>query len=541
MVRTANVSSLYRGIVSGMGGLKESCLCLGRFMSVGLSLFTLAFSMAGGSCFASACAHDVSAHFKEGQDIFAKHLAHAWDATLDFFWTTGVTLSDDPSFFPPKHVHVGGTPAYGGKFFSYVRALLENTPGHLRVRFVCDAPTYQANYGPIEGLCASFGSRFSPTPIKSVVARLHSTFPEKKGVIDAVFDNASRGNPAIASDIYRLIGMYFGHALADLSVPIQRTYCDVDTFIYGMEHKDYPQLIKAFFGRSSLAEIWATHDQVAQRKKNASSFMVWRNRNINNLIKMHICHGDAHREWCEKAVLERIDPCAPWLLGRTKLHDAIRSFEHVSAADQSVRFMESLTHDQATPGDVISGTGPAFKNGSPYMVMNLTYPDSCTWTWLEVHYLKKSSPLGFLRDESLKESVEGAAFRQACDVFVSALSCALFAKRFGENHPYYAEALFYLEMNHPYVVHKETLRDLVWADYERANTSQTRDAWHVAVYNDMTAPPFTGFSRFYPYFLHLKEALANAGLPWEGALGLCDLAHPSVCDDDGSWDTEEDL
>ncbi|MBA4118000.1 MAG: hypothetical protein C0514_03790 [Candidatus Puniceispirillum sp.] len=510
-------------------------------MNVLLTLFSVTLFMAGGSCFASASAHDVSAYFKEGREIFAKHLAHTRDATLDFFWTTGVSLSDDPTFFPPKHIHVGGTLEYGAKFFPYARGLLENTPGHLRVRFVCDVPTYQANYGPIEDLCASFGARFAPTPIKSVVARLHSAFPGKKDVIDAVFNNASRGNPAIASDIYRLIGMYFGHAQADLRDPVQRTYCDVDTFIYGMEHSDYPQLIEALFGRSSLAEVWATHDQIAERKKNAASFMVWRSRNINNLIKMRIGHGDTHRAWCEGDVLERIDPRAPWLSGRTKLHDAIRAFEGVGVGDQSARFMESLTHDQATSGDVISGTGPAFTNGSPYMVMNLTYPDTCTWTWHEVHYLKKSSPLGFLRDESLKESVEGFAFRQACDTFVSALSCALFAKRFGGNHPYYAEALSYLEMNHPYVVHKETLRDLVWADFERANTSKTRDAWQVAVYNDMTQPPFTGFSRFYPYFLHLKEALSKAGLPWEGSLRLCDLAHPSACVDDGSWDTEEDL
>ncbi|MBA4117999.1 MAG: hypothetical protein C0514_03785 [Candidatus Puniceispirillum sp.] len=467
-------------------------------------------------CFSSATPEDAPSHFDSGAHAFASHLAHTHDATLDFFWTTGVTLSDNPSYAPDAHVYVGGTPAYGAKFFPYVASLLEHTPAHLRVRFVCDGRTQEANRAALDEVSGAFGTRFEIINIEDVVARLHDVFPEKREVLGAVFDNATRGNPAIASDIYRLIGMYFGHAPADLSTPIQRTYCDVDTFIHAMDASGYEKLIEALFGVSSLSNDNLFDDALNKlRAANEDAFMMWRNNTGNSLIKMRLGQKDVHHVWCQDVVLNRIDPTQDWLLGRTKLHDAIRAFETCDDADKEDLFYKALGHDKAEPKDVIDGTGPGFTDGGPHMVMSLNYPDTCTWAWSGVQGLKAGKPvMTFVADRSLAESFIGWDFKYSCEVYTDVVNAALQAKRFGVLHPFTQYALDYLKNNNPYTANRDSLRALIWDDYEVSGDGYSPEKWQRDRFLALTWGP-RDVSKLHPHYLHLKSVLEKLGAPFE--------------------------
>ncbi|MCA0369749.1 MAG: hypothetical protein LCH26_01420 [Proteobacteria bacterium] len=479
-------------------------------------------------CFSSATPEDASSHFDGGAPAFASHLAHTHDATLDFFWTTGVTQSDNPSYAPDAHVHVGGTPAYGAKFFPYVASLLEHTPAHLRVRFVCDGRTQEANRQALDEVSGAFGTRFEVINIQDVVARLHDVFPEKQEVLGAVFDNATRGNPAIASDIYRLIGMYFGHAPADLRAPIQRTYCDVDTFIHGMDASGYEKLIEALFGVSSLHEEYLFSEELQKaRADNEGAFMMWRNSTGNSLIKMRLGQKEVHHAWCQEIVLNRIDSTKDWLLGRTKLHDAIRAFETCDDADKEDLFYKALGHDKAEPKDVIDGTGPGFTDAGPHMVMSLDHPDICTWAWSGVQGLKTGQPvMTFLADGSLIDTDAGWDFKYSSDAFTNVVNVALQAKRFGMFHPFTQYALEYLKSNNPYTTNRDSLRALVWDDYKAYGSRYTPEQWQREKFKSLTWGP-QDVSKLHPHYLHLKSVLEKLGVPFE-ELREEDLAPLSV-------------
>lgn len=503
------------------------------------------------SCEASAFGDDTPAPFQKAREHFHTALKHTPQATLNFFWTTGVSLSDDPIYFPPKRVDVGGTHDYGARFFPCVSALLENTPPHLRVRFVCDARTLSTNNKALSRLRFFFPTRFFVVNVENVIQNLREVFPEDIAVLSSVFDNATRGNPAIASDLYRLVGMHFGHGKRPQG-PVQHTYCDVDTFLHAMFCKEAPMFIRALLGKSSLIERWTTDGLLDERQKNASAFMMWRHHNISDVIKMHVDDEAVYHAWCRE-ILGEIDPKASWLLGRTRLHDAIRDFEKNPDLDA---FREAASFDCAAPMDVINGTGPGFTRAGPFVVANLFYPSTSTWAWCGTQGLKMgTSPLDFLRDSSLQDTPPAQSFMTACKDYVNVLSAAFFAKKFGENHPFFCQALAVLEEKNPYTCHLDALYTLVWEDFARQKSICDKRAWQQKVFN-IIAVPIIDMPRFYPYHHHMKHVLAKIGLPFQG-ICLEDLAPFGVEDpeeiiapappltDDGvlcdDWDTEEDL
>lgn len=503
------------------------------------------------TCGASAFGDETHAPFEKARTHFHTALEHTPQATLTFFWTTGVSLSDDPVYFPPKRVDVGGTPAYGAQFFPCVSALLENTPPHLRVRFVCDARTWATNDKALSRLRFFFPTRFFVVHVEGVIQNIRKAFPEDTQVLSSVFDNATRGNPAIASDIYRLVGMHFGHGKRPKG-PVQHTYCDVDTFLHAMFCEEAPMFISALLGKSSLEEYWTSEALLSERQKNAPAFMMWRHHNISDVIKMHVADEAVYHAWCRE-ILGKIDPKAPWLLGRTRLHDAIRHFEK---NPDLKTFRQAASFDCAAPMDVINGTGPGFTGAGPHVVANLFYPSTSTWAWCGTQGLKMGTgPLGFLENPSLQDTPAGQSFMAACKDYVNVLSAALFAKKFGENHPFFCQALVALEEENPYVCHLDALYTLVWEDFARQESVRDKRAWQKKAFQAI-AIPIIDMPRFYTYHRHMKQGLAKVGLPFQG-ICLEDLAPQGevyqeeiltpvppltddgvLCDD---WDTEEDL
>ena len=474
-------------------------------------------------CRASAGPGAFTTHFEEGHADFAKHLVHTQNATLDFFWTTGVTLDKACAYRAPARLDVGGTPEYGQKFFPYVSSLLTHTPSHLRVRFVCDTRTRSANTHALEDIQSAFGARFEIVPVEGVITNIKAAFPDKEDVLTAAFNNATRGNPAIASDIYRLVGMYFGYATEGTLLPVQRTYCDVDTFIHGMESPTYSSLIASLFGQSSLEEDYCNEDLLGLRLTNKDGFMMWRNNTGNDVMKMHLADVEMHRRWSQDIVLSRIDPTKKWLVGRTQLHDAIRAFETCQDADKENHFFEAFSLDSATPEDVIHGTGPGFTGAGPHMVMNLDYPNTCTWAWSGIQGLKSgTSPLSFLSDSSLAHNDEGFDFKSSCDIYTNVIGACLQARRFGQDHPFAQYAMDYLVKNNPYVVARDSLRAVIWQDYETSNKRQSPSTWQESRFLSITTAP-EGFVKIYPHYLHLKATLTKLGLPFE-ELTAADLA-----------------
>jgi hypothetical protein len=121
--------------------------------------------------------------------------------------------------------------AYHKRFTRYLNKLLDVSPDLLKVVLALDDLTLRANQVWIEFLQVQYPNRLELRLIGDAQAKLEKAFPGYSDTIQQVFANASRGNPVIASDIYRLLCMVD----PDKGVSTLFTYCDVDTFVYGCD------------------------------------------------------------------------------------------------------------------------------------------------------------------------------------------------------------------------------------------------------------------------------------------------------------------
>ena len=139
------------------------------------------------------------------QEDFNEWFSEIDESQLHFFWTRGIKKEDlKTEFGATHHVDIGGK-KYGKTFPVALETLLENTPSRLKIRLILDDITLESNKGWINPLVSFYPQRFNILFIKDVIVSLSNIFPEQKSCIEEIFRHAQSGNPAIASDIYRLL------------------------------------------------------------------------------------------------------------------------------------------------------------------------------------------------------------------------------------------------------------------------------------------------------------------------------------------------
>ena len=160
-------------------------------------------------------------HLEEDRELVQKLIQKPTE--LHFYWTFGREVENIP-------VRIGGNKYYE-RFTRYVDKLLSVSPSLLKVVLALDELTLRANQSWIEAVQVKYPHRLEVRFVSDAQEKLEKAFPDYSKTIQQVFANASRGNPVIASDIYRLLCMV-DSAKADSTI---FTYSDVDTFVYGCD------------------------------------------------------------------------------------------------------------------------------------------------------------------------------------------------------------------------------------------------------------------------------------------------------------------
>lgn len=165
---------------------------------------------------------------------------------IHLFWTTGKPydlLSDE--YGAGRVVNIGGA-NWGKKFGSYIRDFLSIVPKNISVIFICDQLTDESNKPTFDFLGFNFGDRFQLKRWEQVTKDVYAKLPHHESNLKPFFEQGLCGNPAIASDVYRLVCMPLFNDEVKISFEkIMWTYTDVDTFCYAMENDRVSDYIKS--------------------------------------------------------------------------------------------------------------------------------------------------------------------------------------------------------------------------------------------------------------------------------------------------------
>jgi len=418
------------------------------------------------------------------KDIIHQCLADVKKAELHFFWTTGRTLSKNNDYNPDTHVNVGGV-EYGQDFFPCVDSLLKNSPNHLKINFVCDSLTYDSYKVSIFVLKQRYKERFEILDINDVTKHLLQNFPTFNDKINTVFKNATQGNPVLASDIYRIIGMIYGKPMPLDLDHAQHTYCDVDTFCHGMQHKTqkhHIKLIESLFQKPSLKE----------------KFYFGRRINNNDLIKISIDDLSSYKEFCER-MLNKLNLEEKIFTYFSDLHNIITLSE--TNAEQGFNMclnFKPMPFGSIMPNtngnfddlrySITRATGPLFVREDEGITYDINeYPAITAGEWWKHErdsFLRETQSAYFPGDnKDLEEKIKFAA------IFVDykhLISLAMYAKRFGENHPFNVKIKEHLKENFPYAsgAFKNYLEDHY--TYYHNKEGKNYSEWRKFLYNYWT-------------------------------------------------------
>lgn len=396
----------------------------------------------------------------ENKKVIAAHLDGLKKAELHFFWTTGRTLSARPEFGANTNVAIGGA-KFGQRFFGYLDKLLKHSPNHLIVKLVSDRLTVNSNKPSIKELQRKYPERFEILWIDDVRRNLLDTFssddlPER---INLIFSNAESGNPVIASDMYRLLGMPFSQEqYSDIS-QVQYSYCDVDLFCYAMQQPHYLQFLDALF-----------------KPTIKKPFYFGRRNDNNDLIKIHITDLESYKKFC-KDMLFKFKMYASVLSHFVNIHNLIKQCEHDASCQDSEVLIAKLPNTRPNlVQEIMDATGPNFFHHKN-INLDLRYPDTTAMEWdspentlnFSISRHRETDPTKIFNfglpidlPAEINEKIE--AYVLACEIYRKALSGALYAQRFGSNHPFNVSMRAYLIKYFPY--NTALFKELLTIDYK---------------------------------------------------------------------------
>lgn len=410
---------------------------------------------------------------------------------LHFYWSFGREVEGYP-------VRIGGE-AYHERFTRYLNKLLEVSPDLLKVVLALDDLTLRANQVWIEFLQLKYPNRLELRLIGDAQAKLEKAFPKYSETIQQVFANASRGNPVIVSDIYRLLCMV-DPAKAENTI---FTYCDVDKFVYGCDTTNsqvqkrpqldfetktftfievtvdipgHKNLIQALFQEPRFnSEEHDKNNVFRQERDPNQSFFLCRpmqDYKNNDIVKIkikdlttYISFSDDILKHLEKHLKDTAKPLNI-LNYFTKLHSYIKAFKNkLGEAEHNLfeAYSKEFNALSVSISDVIDVTGPEFLDQlnvcSPLGVVT---PRVASWEWHGTQLVSKSLSVALSNFSSKNPCRENT--QALFDLYANRLNDALYAKKFGEDHPFYLFLRHYLVQAFPY--DQQYFENLVKEEYK---------------------------------------------------------------------------
>ena len=268
-------------------------------------------------------------------------------AFIHFYWSVGRL----PEMVPEDQrgpILIGGWPKYADIFFGSVAEFLNFVPDKVSVVMTCDQWTYETNKAGFDDLQKKFNARFSIQFVDAMVEGFKKAHPLYEKTLETVFQNACCGNPAIASDIYRLLLKSLHRGAPEGCI---LAYSDIDTFCTVLKDK-----IKSLCASKSEFEILM--ENLFNPKREG------RLLEQNNLIKVINTFEDKTGDKVLETLTLKLQkktviPHFSTLIG------FLQQFETVDDEKKEEIFQNYLTYSQENcfcARDIISETGPGFLN-----------------------------------------------------------------------------------------------------------------------------------------------------------------------------------
>jgi hypothetical protein len=491
-------------------------------------------------------------NIKAAQSLLQQSLRHVKTAELHFFWASG-RMESYPQFGGPSTVDVGGS-KYKDKFPVYVKTLLDNAPDSLRIKFVCDQLTYDTNKIWLEDLCGQYGDKFEILEISQTKDKLIQRYPNQKHLLDVIFLNAMQGNPVIPSDIYRLVGMVWGHDFPlEKLLEAQFTYCDIDTFCFGMESTEHisqpdTDLCLPRDYESSDEDEKKGSDQSEQKiQKNPDPlgyeclikalfceagpssnelFYLARPRRANDIIKLRVRNPDAYDEFCNNLLqkVEKLNILYNDLLGYFP-----KLYTHIQACGENPiegfqGYLNTFSTMQMRVKTIMHLTGPSFAAGLKLQEFEHEIPVISELSWHNTWALEDDF---YGWPTKALPSLENARKRhlhidEIFKLYSTRVFEASFAQRFGQNHAFTLKLCDYLKCTFPFATKefKLFLQDAYNTSGgqigfnhtdKQQNTYKQQKDWIKLVFS-MFTEDFSRGGTAIPYYLNLKNVLERIGV-----------------------------
>lgn len=347
------------------------------------------------------------------------------------YWTTGVKRPDTLN-----DVIIGGA-TFGNRFFTHVRSFLNVLPKSVSFKLVLDAPSYDSNGMVLRAIGELFPTRFNIAFIGEVVERLKRNFPsgKQRQTLETIFKNAETGNPAIASDVYRTVGLWWGHHEDDeIPVKMQLAYTDIDTFVFNMQEAKSASSKTPLYLRVLL-------DPQCQGHGKGSNDVIKTLLTPENLGTYKKQTEDAFKTFSKLTRdKEQVFNYYP------KLHEfAQRYYEAKGEENQHAIFEEYQSYvrgNVVTNRDIIETTGPGLHRiFFPNEVFPIEYESAFASSWSgRAEFTRFTrNPIASLFPELSTDESTYNQFLQTVEAtvsnFRSHVENAYYVKRLGENHP----------------------------------------------------------------------------------------------------------
>jgi hypothetical protein len=405
----------------------------------------------------------IKSYFEKDAEVINKSLQNFKTAELHFFWTTGYMVDSENEYGVNLDIKIGGK-TYAPLFPDYLGLLLKNSPNKLNIKFVCDPMTRDSNEW-ITKLHKTYETRFQILDSEDVLNNLLKAFPKHAEIITVIFLNATQGNPAIPSDFYRLIGMLYGSGLDLIELEkILFTYCDVDTFCYGMScpneemgfsfvDEEIKQISKKVDGHTNLIKALFAPLNPEKRKTQflgnepldpKETFYIGKRHTGSSIIKLWVKELKQYEKICTN-ILRALDynrKNINILNYFSLLQKNVR--QEANIENNFISYIDKFSHITVKTNDIIDETGPGFlkkffnaQDHWPIFPLN-DHPDITAMEWHRTHYL-----------ENL-DLVEEANLEKKFTQYTNRISDAFYTLKFGMNHPFNKKMRDYLTTEFPY-------------------------------------------------------------------------------------------
>lgn len=352
---------------------------------------------------------------------------------IHMFWTTGrpYELFND-KYGANRQVLIGGE-KWAKKFNQYIYDFLRYTPSNVNIIFVCDQLTEESNKELFKDLKAKFSQRFHLKRWECVTKEICDQMAQCNIFIPKLkrfFDQGFCGNPAVASDIYRLIAMPL--VCQEKGVPFDKimwTYTDIDTFCHSLERKSYAYMKSLLETQSGAFALKAIQN--------------------NDIVKLGFESKDNYFDYVKTIVGCLSDSFRHEIHVMSYLSKAFSYLKENDFSGYLKEYNCEIEEDRYNPqieSSIMHVTGPYF--AQYFLKSTLDAPRICTLEWSLMVRFNLRDPSNCYMHVGVDDSIP---LRILFIQYYAHLRTAIATKCFGDCHPFNISLMTWLKENNPYM------------------------------------------------------------------------------------------